>query len=104
MHKHWDFEVKTVIKKEDIKKDNFVDAVLKTLREFKKHRGAREQKSALHESLIKALAENKYEPYMGTEIEFATGQIGEPYLFGVPNTQHGPLSKFRAKQICVVCA
>ena len=93
-----------MIKKEDIKKDNFVDAVLKTLREFKKHRGAREQKSALHESLIKILAEHNYEPFMGTEVEFAIGHIGESYLFDVPNSRHGPLSKFKGKQIRVVCA
>ena len=104
MHKHWNFEVKTLIKKEDIKKDNFVDAVLKTLREFKKHRGAREQKSALHESLIKTLVEHRYEPFLGTETEFATCQIGESYLFDVPSTRHGPLSKFKGKQIRIVCA
>ena len=104
MYKHWNFEVKTVIKKEDIKKDYFVDAVLKTLREFQKHRGAREQKSALHESLIKTLVEHRYEPFLGTETEFATSQIGESYLFDVPSTRHGPLSKFKGKQIRVVCA
>ena len=97
MRKHWNFKFKIVIKKEDIKKDTFVDAVFKILREFKNHRGGREQKSALQATLIKTLTEHRYEPYMGTEIEFATGQIGEPYLFDVPNTQHGPLSKFIEK-------
>ena len=88
-----------MIKKEEIKKDNFVDAVFKTLREFQKHRGAREQKSALHESLVKTLVEHRYEPFLGTETEFATCQIGESYLFDVPSTRHGPLSKFKGKQI-----
>ena len=93
-----------MIKNTDIKKDTFVDAVLKELRRFKKHLGTREQKSALHESLNKILAEHKYEPFMGTEVEFAIGQIGESYLFDVPNSRHGPLSKFKGKQIRVVCA
>ena len=104
MHQHWDFEVKTVIKKEDIKKDNFVDAVFKVIRNFKNHCGTREQKKALQASLIKTLSVRGYESFIGTEIEFATRQIGKSFLFDVPKSRHGPLSKFRGKQIRVVCA
>ena len=93
-----------MIKKKDIIKDTFVDAVLKELREFKKQRGTREQKSALQESLIKTLEAHGYESFIGTEIEFTTSQIGKSYLFNVPKSRHGPLSKFKGKQIRVVCA
>ena len=93
-----------MIKKKDIIKDTFVDAVLKDLREFKKQRGTREQKSALQESLIKTLKAHGYQSFMGTEIEFATSQIGKSYLFNVPKSRHGPLSKFKGKQIRIVCA
>ena len=103
MHNHRNFEVKTVIKKEDIKKDNFVDAVLKTLREFKKHRGTREQKSALHESLIKTLVEHRYEPFLGTETEFATCQIGESYLLTSLALGTGPFLNLKENRfaLCV---
>ena len=97
-------EKDAMIKKKDIIKDTFVDAVLKELREFKKQRGTREQKSALQESLIKTLEAHGYESFIGTEIEFTTSQIGKSYLFNVPKSRHGPLSKFKGKQIRVVCA
>ena len=93
-----------MIKKKDIIKDTFVDAVLKVLREFKKQRGTREQKNAFQGRLIETLKAHGYESFMGTEIEFATSQIGKSYLFNVPKSRHGPLSKFKGKQIRVVCA
>ena len=37
-----------MIKKEDIKKDLFVDAAFKVIREFKNYCGTREQKKTLH--------------------------------------------------------
>ena len=98
------FERDPVIKKKDIIKDTFVDGVLKELREFKKHRKTREEKNTMQESLIKTLKKQGYESFLGTEIEFATSQIGKSYLFNVPNSRHGALSKFRGKQIRVVCA
>ncbi len=93
-----------MIKTKDIIKDTFVDEVLKELRKFKKHRKTREEKNAMQERLIKTLKKQGYESFLGTEIEFATSQIGQSYLFNVPNSRHGPLSKFRGKQIRVVCA
>ncbi len=93
-----------LIKKEDIKKDNFVDAAFQVIREFKRHCGTREQKKTLQASLIKTLATQGYESFIGTEIGFATRQIGKSFLFDVPKSRHGPLSKFRGKQIRVVCA
>tara|TARA_Y100001935_G_scaffold253141_1_gene258579 strand:- start:1313 stop:1663 length:351 start_codon:yes stop_codon:yes gene_type:complete len=93
-----------LIKKEDVKKDNFVDAVLKVIREFEKHCGTREQKRALQASLIKILSTHGYESFIGTEIEFVTRQIGKSFLFDVPESRRGPLSKFKGQQIRVVCA
>ena len=91
-----------MIKKKDIKKETFVDADLKEIRKFKKHREMREQKNEAHESLLKTLAEQNYEPVMGTEFEFATSQVEESYHFDVPSTRHGPLSKFKGKKIRIV--
>ena len=61
---------------------------MKEIRKFKKHREIREQKNEAHESLLKTLAKHNYEPVMGTEIEFATSQLGDSYLFDVPSTRH----------------
>ena len=93
-----------MIKKEDIKKDLFVDAAFKVIREFKNYCGTREQKKTLQASLIKTLAMSGYESFIGNEHGFATRQIGKSFLFDVPKSRHGPLSKFRGKQIRVVCA
>ena len=93
-----------MIRKEDIKKDNFVDAAFKVIRKFKNYCGTREQKKALQACLIKTLTMHGYESFIGNEIGFATRQIGKSFLFDVPKSRHGPLSKFRGKQIRVVCA
>ena len=92
-----------MIRKEDIRKDNFVDAAFKVIRRFKNHCGTREQKKALQASLIETLAENGYESFIGTEIEFSTHKIGKSFLFDVPLSRRGPLSKFKGKKIRVVC-
>jgi hypothetical protein len=92
-----------VFSKDDQLPDNIEDEIAPLLRRITTGKFWNGERARAFAQLSEALAERKYLMFQGHYLTYHLTRKGQSCLYDVPLNQRGALSRFRGKQIRLVC-
>jgi hypothetical protein len=91
-----------MMQEQDIYLDHRLDKIGALLAKLQRAAAGTAREEARSE-LCKAAIEDGYEFFVGNFMRYQLNQIGDSYLYQVPDTKRGHLAPFRGKLIRIAC-